>query len=173
MNTKVIAAAAVALGLAGLTAQPAAAGVIDYTYVNGSVTATLDLTVSLSSGDEYNVTAIGGTWDGAAITGIAPVGTCCFPPNNDNLFFPNGDESVVGGFGDLTLGGIAFTTATDTINLFGIGGVGYAYIVNEDGREVTGGTLTAGVPEPASWALMLAGFGGLGAMLRRRKLNLA
>lgn len=27
----------------------------------------------------------------------------------------------------------------------------------------------AGVPEPASWAMMLLGFGGLGAVLRRRK----
>ena len=27
----------------------------------------------------------------------------------------------------------------------------------------------AGVPEPASWALMLTGFGGLGAMLRARR----
>jgi hypothetical protein len=27
----------------------------------------------------------------------------------------------------------------------------------------------AGVPEPATWALMLGGFGGLGAMLRRRR----
>lgn len=27
----------------------------------------------------------------------------------------------------------------------------------------------AGVPEPASWALMLVGFGGMGAMLRRRR----
>jgi hypothetical protein len=26
-----------------------------------------------------------------------------------------------------------------------------------------------GVPEPAAWALMVAGFGGLGAMLRRRR----
>ncbi|PZQ54046.1 MAG: hypothetical protein DI570_23385 [Phenylobacterium zucineum] len=28
---------------------------------------------------------------------------------------------------------------------------------------------TAGVPEPATWALMIAGFGGAGAMLRRRR----
>lgn len=36
-----------------------------------------------------------------------------------------------------------------------------------DGR--TQGFTTGGVPEPASWALMLMGFGGLGAMLRRRR----
>jgi hypothetical protein len=36
--------------------------------------------------------------------------------------------------------------------------------------DVTGATLVAGgVPEPASWALMIAGFGGLGAALRQRR----
>jgi hypothetical protein len=34
-------------------------------------------------------------------------------------------------------------------------------------------TAPAGVPEPTSWALMLAGFTGLGAMLRRRRAGLA
>ena len=37
------------------------------------------------------------------------------------------------------------------------------------------GTLTvakigsAAVPEPSAWALMIAGFGGMGALLRRRR----
>jgi len=30
-------------------------------------------------------------------------------------------------------------------------------------------THTGGVPEPATWAMMLVGFGGMGAMLRRRR----
>ena len=30
-------------------------------------------------------------------------------------------------------------------------------------------TQSGGLPEPASWALMLTGFGGLGAMLRKRR----
>lgn len=32
-----------------------------------------------------------------------------------------------------------------------------------------GATLGGGVPEPATWAMMLVGFGGLGAMLRRHR----
>jgi hypothetical protein len=50
-------------------------------------------------------------------------------------------------------------------------------------RAVTGALLaegsgtfnvtTGGVPEPSAWALMLMGFGGLGAMMRRRRTMLA
>ena len=29
--------------------------------------------------------------------------------------------------------------------------------------------VAAGVPEPATWAMMLVGFGGLGGLLRRRR----
>jgi len=34
---------------------------------------------------------------------------------------------------------------------------------------VVGATLKAGVPEPATWAMMLVGFGGMGALLRHRR----
>ncbi|HEX3889064.1 MAG TPA: PEPxxWA-CTERM sorting domain-containing protein [Phenylobacterium sp.] len=36
-----------------------------------------------------------------------------------------------------------------------------------------GGSQTPGVPEPAAWALMILGFGGAGAMLRRRRAVVA
>lgn len=37
----------------------------------------------------------------------------------------------------------------------------------------SGGTAGAAVPEPAAWSLMLLGFGGLGALLRRRRGQVA
>ena len=39
--------------------------------------------------------------------------------------------------------------------------------------ETAGGTLTSVVPEPAAWAMMLVGFGGLGLALRRRAAKTA
>jgi hypothetical protein len=45
------------------------------------------------------------------------------------------------------------------------GGNGYDLQVSIGGHPLAAG----GVPEPASWALMIAGFGGAGAMLRRSR----
>lgn len=38
-----------------------------------------------------------------------------------------------------------------------------------DNLSITAGTLAAAVPEPASWAMMIVGFGVVGGALRRRK----
>ena len=38
-----------------------------------------------------------------------------------------------------------------------------------DGLSIGGHEIGEGVPEPASWALMILGFGGVGALLRRRR----
>jgi PEP-CTERM motif len=61
-----------------------------------------------------------------------------------------------------------------------ISGGGYFYFDDEDDGDITqitegdfsAGTVRitqAGVPEPATWALMLAGLGSLGAALRSRR----
>jgi len=63
-----------------------------------------------------------------------------------------------------TLPGGPFTifAATDLINT-GTGKTGPV------GATQTITTLTGGIPEPASWALMIMGFGGIGASLRARR----
>ncbi len=58
-------------------------------------------------------------------------------------------------------------------------GRGLGWIIDGPGQPLHtfntngSGTFSAGVPEPASWALMLIGFGGVGAMVRRRKTSIA
>lgn len=53
---------------------------------------------------------------------------------------------------------------------------GHGYTLATTQRSAAGGWLNEpppGVPEPGAWALMLLGFGGLGAQLRRRRAGLA
>jgi hypothetical protein len=61
---------------------------------------------------------------------------------------------------------------SDTLNLNA--GDRLSFAVNNDGNflfDSTGltATISSAVPEPASWAMMLAGFGGLGAAMRMRR----
>lgn len=70
---------------------------------------------------------------------------------------------------------------TDTIPLSNLSGGGQIRLRSSDGFERVSANLQiattairfydapVGVPEPASWALLIAGFGGVGAVLRRRR----
>ena len=67
-----------------------------------------------------------------------------------------------------------FLGFTDTTNLFtsvNFGGAGTAGDILAFDLMTIGdaGQVTSGVPEPATWMLMLLGFFGIGAMMRRRK----
>jgi hypothetical protein len=62
------------------------------------------------------------------------------------------------GTGITQLTHVSFTTAD--VDLIGVG-------------HIRVGDVTAAVPEPATWAMMLLGFGGMGAMLRSRRKALA
>jgi hypothetical protein len=68
------------------------------------------------------------------------------------------------GFASFTITS-GFTGGTNTLD----------FIVNNGGgptalrTEMTGTASVGGVPEPATWGLMIVGFGGMGAVLRRRR----
>ncbi|HET6971712.1 MAG TPA: PEPxxWA-CTERM sorting domain-containing protein [Phenylobacterium sp.] len=69
--------------------------------------------------------------------------------------------STPGGVNQFEFRGVA-STATDIYGLR----IGGNYIL---ASGTATGALPGGVPEPASWALMILGFGGVGATLRRRR----
>jgi hypothetical protein len=97
--------------------------------------------------------------------------------------FTFGSYVNVGSSATLTLNtGESFTITPDTVAQF-IGFTSDAPITSIalnyddsftfDVLSVSSGVAGApGVPEPVSWALMLVGFGGLGAVMRRRRLAL-
>ncbi|MBX3482963.1 PEPxxWA-CTERM sorting domain-containing protein [Phenylobacterium sp.] len=60
----------------------------------------------------------------------------------------------------------AYTSAAGTPSTGGNGAsVGLIEVID----NITYDTLTTGVPEPATWAMMILGFGGVGATLRQRR----
>ena len=136
--------------------------------LNGSGTLTTDDVSFVNALNGYtaqNITGITGTFNGSTITGLAPG----FMGAN-NLFYLDGPFFVDGN-------GLGFTTAAGvSANLFVTNGTNYR--VNTQGAGLLTGLVTAratpvsvaaAVPEPATWAMMLIGFGAVGVALRRRR----
>ncbi|MFN3512846.1 MAG: cistern family PEP-CTERM protein [Phenylobacterium sp.] len=169
--------------IAGLTAQ------ITYTFTGMSGNAwNFDYAISNTSSDPTTASRISsfGFDVSPAISGGSSTGTYAFTNVNSNI--PNGIGVVdicfkavsqgnctgngggltygQNGSGTLTLNFASLQTAIDFSNLY----VRYQS-VNAPG--VTGGSAVGvpvtAVPEPGTWALMIAGFGLVGAALRSRK----
>jgi hypothetical protein len=86
--------------------------------------------------------------------------------------------SVVSFYGSLNTGASSmglFTFAGGLPKLFSTNSTGVWSLIDPVPNDIgTGGTWAlASVPEVATWAMMLVGFGGLGAMTRRRRTALA
>jgi hypothetical protein len=143
------------------------------TYYNGtSVTGTLlygadlDLEVGnatkLGEGGVQNVIDIGGV--DLSLGFLSTVNTNTTPARDADFLTFND----LGATFNVVEGGTA--TIDIYAEIVGDPQMFYDHIQDPTGDGFIGNGIGGGVPEPASWALMIAGFGGVGAVLRRRRV---
>jgi hypothetical protein len=157
---------AAALAAASLSAAPAVAAIVttDYTISGGtSGTFTLDFN---TVGSTYTLTALNLTIPGGSTTFTTANSGLQFPlgptltlggnvSNVDNILVSGGADDFLVSF-DATL-----ASQSSTLSYFVAG----TQIVPFTTVTISQGS--AAVPEPASWAMMLLGFGGMGLVMRR------
>jgi len=120
------------------------------------------LLTGLTVGGHYQVRFfLAGNPDGGAGTKVAVASDG--DAQSGNFFFPQaGNTKSDMGWAEQVFN---FTAAASTANLTFSATLNDAYGPALDNVSISGGA----VPEPASWAMMIAGFGGVGAMMRRRR----
>ncbi len=109
--------------------------------------------------DTYNSVDVLGTVNGGATQTLYTLGGSALPPANGNQFTASSNQRVT------------FTaSAGEAITGLRFTSTGVAFEVdNITGGLGLGGGGIGAVPEPAAWAMMLAGFGLVGAAARRRR----
>jgi len=160
-NMLMAAAAAVALLSVSAPAQAATvipvinspfttAGQVGGFFTLTNTPATYDFTFSLTKAFK--------TFAQLQLNGAAPVSFSLFSgaPGSGSLVFSSGAPS----------------TAPSFSGLLGVGSY-YLETVKTTGKTdlISGAISVSAVPEPATWAMMIVGFFGLGAMLRRSRRN--
>lgn len=133
-----------------------------------SFTTTQDVTIN---GTTYNAGSVllGGTFANGFIQGAADSGSA------------NGSTALTGGSVAFSSSFMDFTNPTSESFAFTLldvspsFGAAPGHVLNSFDAASTGNfSASLGpVPEPATWGLMLVGFGGMGAVLRRRRRALA
>jgi len=155
MRRILIAAAA----LMAFSTSAAVAETYDWTFIGDKGGAAFTSSGSFAETSGL-ITSWTGTWDGATITGLLPVGSI---GDNDNLY-------------PLDNFGVSFsttplpTTGDTNVNLFNVSGSNFAWFGSSGSGSDFNTTFTATpVPELSTWAMGLAGFAGLGFLGYRRK----
>jgi hypothetical protein len=157
---------AITLATALAIAAPASAKVFDFSYAGPGIDAagTFTTTNTPDADGFYTITSIEGTRNGVSMT-LLPPGTYPADGPNDNLVQP--------GTNMVDFGGVSFSTDQDynvyqpTANVYDECFAGCDALPGND-VVLTSFSVTA-VPEPAAWALMLAGVAGVGAAVRSRR----
>jgi len=179
-----------------VNSPPACCGGTDYgTVTVTDITGGFNISVALASGVEVNANgnsthdALAFDLSGSGITFgnfVSTLGTGAssefaasgaignaspFGAFNNSVSFtgPNGNPSGVTSFSfDVTGTGLALgSTVFDGFNV--------VFVADVFANGLTGNVaaITGGIPEPASWGLMILGFGGIGAALRTRRQRMA
>jgi hypothetical protein len=171
--------AAAALSIAGFTAAGSACAatyVFDFqnsdptdAYGDVAVSGTFTASSTLASA----ISAISGTVSGAPAPLVNGVIDAISPyADADNILYATGVDTN----NNVSFGGVSFDVSGETYNLYTYNGGTYLLASSIDPvgypQNGTPGTFSVTlVPEPATWAVMLVGFGGLGVAMRsRRKL---
>ena len=157
-----------ATAVAGLTALPASAAPILFELTGSrNATFTIDTTTAPTTqttsafGTQISYAVVPGTFNGA--------------PGNATLGFATGDIFADLNITGTTLGFTQFVSpAGDLFSLvnnmpvFNLGTFNLTSIVSGN-STLRISAASGAVPEPATWAMMMLGFGAMGATLRRRK----
>jgi len=122
------------------------------TVTPGGATQTL-ATGSLINGNVVTTPANGGS---AFVPSAAATVTFDVAAGKDSFYLPNPFYNMAF---------TAFTNAVSTVEPFGEGGVGSGFRINNGGGNLN---FAAPIPEPQTYALMLAGLGVVGFVARRR-----
>jgi hypothetical protein len=162
---------ALALALAAGTAigaiAPAHAADYLVQYTGGGNTVKLWITTSNTPlpGNGYAIVAVNGLINGSTnVTGLGPINLNGFL--TDNVLYPTTDPAF-------TTFGVGFLSPGFTYNLWGDAPGSYSFYAYNGSsytiQSVGGSATVTAIPEPATWAMMLLGFGMVGAGVRYRR----
>jgi hypothetical protein len=129
----------------------------DFSFVYEGATQTID-GQTLTAGDNL----LSGSFSGAWIQGIGSGGSFTDVAENGGLVFNVTSKFI--GLSTIEGGDFSFDLTKASPNI----GASAGQTLNNF-RASSSGTLDITVPEPSTWALMILGFGGAGALLRRRR----
>jgi hypothetical protein len=177
MNIKSI-TIAVAVLSAALAVSPASASIWNFSFSDASGDAGAGQITTTDTGPNFSITNITGIFNGQAITGLSSFASA------DNIFYSGGPYTSFSGWSfnlDSTSGPISQVNIWygDPQGGNGFSGTNYWLIFNppnaggyyndpQAGPLTTFG-VTAAVPEPSTWAMMILGFFGIGFMTYRQR----
>ena len=161
-----------AFSAAVLAATSASATTFLFSYTSNdlSQTASGSLNATLVSPGEYDATSGSITATGPVVTGVGTLIANLSSPNTVNS--PSGrfsydDQLLPASNPVITNGGLLFSIGGSEVNIFSNGPEpGNDSFYNQSYANTSGTFSLSAVPEPATWAMMLVGFGFAGVTLR-------